>query len=234
MAWPVQYVLLADLGEFLSAVIPLLIAGGAVAIRFLMERAKAQGPPKGPPLPPVKPQRGGADRVRDEIEDFLRRVKQEKEGNRPVQASPIEARPMQAPPKKKKQRTSKPPTPPPRRAEEVPVEAVVVSTRREGVAEHVSRHLSDAEFRRRANQPGSVDQADEAMAEHVASTLDHRLGSLEGRAGTSSFAPSVRDRSGGQLGSQAPLDVVALLSSNDGLRAAMLLQEILPRPEHRW
>jgi hypothetical protein len=226
-----DWVLWSDLGELLSGIIPLIIAGGAVAIRFLLERAKAQNRVRKPP-PPPEPQRGTVDKVRDEIAEFLRQSQQQKERGRPASSRPTEAQ-AGAPTPKRKKRANKPAISSQRRVEEVVIEAEVVNPRREGVAEHVSRRMSDADFLRRSNQPSSVDQADEEMAEHVASSLDHRLGSLEGRLGTSSVAPSMGER-WHELGSQSTLNAAALLSSDEGLRAAMLLQEILPRPEHRW
>jgi hypothetical protein len=160
----------------------------------------------------------------DDIEEFLRRAaarRQQRQGQPPQ-------RPMYAPP------------PPPDIEIIEPVEADIVEAvaADESVAEHVSHYLAADEFQQRASHLGEeVGQADEHLKSHLTEVFEHRVGDL----GSTSMAvemaavdtigediPTVtRDRSGAT-------DIVKMFRSPASMRQAILLSEIMHRPEGRW
>jgi hypothetical protein len=119
--------------------------------------------------------------------------------------------------------------------EVVPVQPVSIepSIGRESVAEHVQRHI---EKPRRQSQ---IEQADERMASHLHEAFDHRLGRLGKRSkltGTT-IAGALASRDTPQTAA-LPLDISAriaqMMQTPEYLSAAIVLNEILKRPEDRW
>jgi len=100
--------------------------------------------------------------------------------------------------------------------------------RSEGVAEHVARHLGGSqELAEHAEHLGEVvGQTDERLAARLHQKFDHQIGSLQRAEPTAADAqpeePSVTD------------DIMQLLSTPDGMRQAILANEILRRPIDRW
>lgn len=90
------------------------------------------------------------------------------------------------------------------------------------VAEAVGPRSTSRLVDRAAPLSESVDQADERMDEHLQEVFDHRLGQL----GRDSQEPA-----------QQPERKVArlkLFRSRDAIRNAIILNEIINRPEQRW
>ncbi len=110
--------------------------------------------------------------------------------------------------------------------------------RGEGVAEHVQRHIQASDVGDHAAQLGSaLGQADERLESRLHATFDHRLGTLakepvgtQVAEGTDNAAWRPTAVSGGAIAPQ----VVAILRSHKGLAAALVVHEILRRPEERW
>ena len=154
----------------------------------------------------------------DDLEAFLKRAAARRAQQRKSSARPPQPRPATAPPV----RTS----PPPVRAESIPPRM-----RTPPPAD------VDRQFARRSHQMEveteqlgrDVEQEDIRLEAHMHDTFDHRVGELDEDAG---FA--------GDLGSTTPkrddvsLDLIALLRNPASIRNAVLLSEILQRPEHRW
>jgi hypothetical protein len=106
-----------------------------------------------------------------------------------------------------------------------------------------SRHLDTTEFDQRTSKMGlSIDQSDDVMESHLRDVFEHELGQFGGR--TSETAESVLDdddeaRSGEQQAETRGRrfgtgEFLQRLRNPDDLKRAIVLSEILARPEHRW
>lgn len=120
--------------------------------------------------------------------------------------------------------------------EPLPVEPLIV---RESVAEHVQRHIQQSGIDK-SRRPSQVEQADERMASHLHQAFDHRLGQLGKRsklAGTT-VAGKRASKADAQPPSAPPSDIAARIAqwmqTPQDLSAAIVLNEILKRPEDRW
>lgn len=175
------------------------------------QRPAAQGP---------APQRRGGN-VEDEIGEFLRRAAQRRGGQQA---------PAQVPATRQ--------TGPPAMAQAVgpgrgPVTEVPSG---EDVLVHVREHLDTGDFDRRAAELGDeVAQADEQIDERLHETFDHDVGRLAGRPGEprSDTAGEPEDRMA-ELPSAAAVGLAAMFSNAQNIRQAIVISEILTRPEHRW
>jgi hypothetical protein len=180
----------------------------------------------------------------NDIEDFLRRAAQQrKEAARPKELSPRSlagysrppARPdPRTPPAKPVQRATQPP-PTPRRLVDQPADielAVVVPDQLSGnLAEHVARRLSTDEFASRASRMSDeMTRADIEREQHLKKMFGHQVGKLvtdEAPTSTETVATGLSPAAGltpGGLGS---------LLRGDGLRYAVILNEIFGRQEDR-
>jgi hypothetical protein len=165
---------------------------------------------------------------RDEVEEFLRRA-----AARRAQAA-AKGRPA-AP---QSQQPFAPP-PPPRRPppELIPIEAEVVDAEladTNRVSSLVDRDLAGtqeiAEHTRRLG--AEVDLADDKLEAHLQQVFDHRVGQLKTRAGDS-VPQTLAGPSAGAPGLSSS-DLARLLMSPQQIRNAIVLGEILRRPEERW
>jgi hypothetical protein len=172
--------------------------------------------------------------MRDEVEEFLKRVAQMR-AQAEAQAKGRQQRPPAQPP------APSPPQPArlvparqetrPRRPVE-PVEAEVVDAeladKDDGVARHVSQYLTGdqqiAEHTRRLGE--EVDAADDKMAAHLHKVFDHQLGRLKTTASETAAAPPERPAPEVNTG-----ELIARLRSPQSVRDAIVLAEILHRPE---
>ena len=186
------------------------------AIGQLVAKLRQIPPPDKRPLPP----RPAPPDVADEIEKFLRRTVQ----RRPAQ----DTRPVRA----------QEPSPPV--AE--PVRAEVVGEQRVGgqVTEHVKEYLDEQDFTRRGDQLGKeVAQVDQKIGQHLQQVFDHRVSKLETVPGEAA-APPVAYEPPDLVGTAADIPdtfatgLLGLITSPDSLRQAIILSEILHRPEERW
>ncbi|HIN95550.1 MAG TPA: hypothetical protein EYN03_07875 [Planctomycetes bacterium] len=138
------------------------------------------------------------------IEDFLRRAIQQKLGKRLEEVEILPAGEVQQPPAAK-----------------------VHELAQQGVAQHVTDHLNTTEYADRASHLGEeVGEADERLEEHLHTTFDPMLGTLEHE----DLDPSSEEKS-----SESALQgLQQLLRSKSALRNAIILREIIDRPDHRW
>ncbi len=117
---------------------------------------------------------------------------------------------------------------------ERPVEAEVVAEepRGERVVEHVEKHLDSQEFSHRAGRLGDgVLQADEKLKQHLRQTFDHKLGQFE----TAAVEPSsATEAAAVEITPTLAAGWAAMLSDTDSVRRAIILSEIIHRPEERW
>ncbi len=196
-------------------------------------------PPMGrPPAPPQKPVIVEAQRQQrpeapfdpaKELEEFLRRVQERRGAAAPRDVEVV--RPQQPKPQRRAVRTA---------ADElVTAEAVEERRAESSVAEHVAKHLDSRKFTARAQQLSHVDQADEQMDAHLAQVFEHKLGRLEPQSTSrpAAVAPTARAeqvRADIAATPTAAAGLAALLANTESIRQAILLNEILTRPEHRW
>ena len=153
--------------------------------------------------------------LEDEISEFLRRAAERQRPARP------ESRPASSP-----RPAARPPSP---RAPAQPVEAAIATARPTGadVDAHVRRYLDADEFTRRSAEMGDrVAQADSQTDERLHEVFDHRLGQLQERL-PQEAAEVPRT-------AVQPIQLLALLSRPETVRNAVVLSEILQRPQHRW
>lgn len=191
------------------------------AIGKLLEKLRQIPPPAGRPIPP----RPADVDVADEIEDFMRRAAERhaRKGTRPVVVE-----------------TAAPPAPKPAAAAPVKAEVVVEQPVGGQVTEHVSKYLDSQQFANRESQLGQeVAQADKQINEHLQQVFDHRVSKLEAVPGEAAKAPAAYEPPD-LVGAAADIPdsfatrLLDLMVNPDSLRQAIILNEILHRPEERW
>jgi len=203
------------------------------------------------------PAAAGGDPLRDQVEEFLRRAgRQQKpdqvQGQGP-QAPPPRRRPPAGArdkievlvPEEPAARQRKPlaeplrsqgkrgvgaPRPGPAKEERIPLRPV--SPKHESVAEHVADHVaastrSLAEHSAKLGQ--SVVTADEQFDVQLHTKFDHELGSLSQR-----HAKRVSEQQAATEPQTPAQQIAAMLSNPEGVRQAIVLNEILRRPSDRW
>jgi hypothetical protein len=110
----------------------------------------------------------------------------------------------------------------------------------EEIRKQVAEHLDTRQFDRSAAELGdAVFQADTLLGRHLHDVFDHDLSRLAGAPGESAQAPRVDEAAEPQdrvheLPPTAAAGLAALLSNASTVRQAIVINEILQRPEHRW
>jgi len=225
---------LADWIEAVVTIVFLVVAGISAFAQFLAKQRELQRPPRphNPARPPGgQPAPGGqlpAGGLQDEIGEFLRRAAQQRGQARPA------ARPVAPPPAPR-------PSPPVQRRLAEPASAP--AARRpvgEGVAEKVAEDLDTSAFRTRASQLGQeTRQAAARVQERVHEAFDHELGQLAEEQQRRARKQKARKASAAAVTAESlpptsAAGFAALLANADNVRQAIVLNEILQRPEHRW
>ena len=225
-----ESVLIAD-GEgvlfFLIVILFTVIGGLTQLFKKLQEGQQDPRRPRPGPRPAHRPggvRPGGAranvppgrDPVRDEVQQFLREAADRRGGPRPQQA----------------RRVGPPPAERPIVLEEVPEP--------DSVAEHVRQQVPGQRFGDLSSDVGEhLARTGEVVEEHVHKVFDHRVGRLEGTPGESAYAAQAEEAESPEdridaLPQTAAAGLAAMLAEPTSLRRAILLSEILQRPEHRW
>jgi hypothetical protein len=181
--------------------------------------ARNRLPRPGGPQPPNP--RPAEKSMQNEIDEFLRRV-----------ADPRAGRPTPANTVAKVARKPTAPLPKPK-----PITAEVVDSgppRGSGVTDHVRKFLDSTDFQRRSGElGGEVAQADEKFEQRLQGTFEHRLGQLG--AVTPQPSPEMLSAaSTGVTGTGIPSAIASLFTTPDSIRQAVVINEILQRPLHRW
>ncbi len=233
-------VLIAANADLIEIVVILIITALAGLGQFLAKFREKQPPAAAGAKPKPNPaQRPVPADVADEIENFLRRAQERRAGaKRPREVAPQADRPTRQP-----QRQPVPAEAVPAEAvpnEAVPNEVAELKPLDERVEDHVQRYLNEDEFTRRGTSMGKevVDDVTRDIDQHLQQVFDHQLGDLgagsaaaqagSGPTASSQFAaPVAADSSGG-------IEWADLFANPDSMRQAIVLNEILTRPEHRW
>jgi len=199
----------------------------------------------------------------DEVEAFLRDARKameektdprQQQANRPQQQQP--PRPPAVAPagqrkgqaKQKPQRGGKtPPPPPPRQGGRVPLaDQLKLKSRLErstegaprsgSIEEHVKQHFAGGLFDERAGRLSHLQQSAESeLAGHVHDAFDDQSGRQKAQTGTridAEGAAMTTDDSA--TGPNSVVQIVAMLRDPQSMRNAIILQEILSPPTHRW
>jgi len=228
--------------DWIQLIIFLLFVGGS-AITQLIKSAneasqkKKQAAAKRAVVAPAKKKTP----IDAELEVFLKKKPKQsvRSTEAPARASakPVRAevvRPRSVPP----QQSPKPPRPP---APQRPAAEYETGGVRPGesVGKHVQRHLLEGGVAQRDPHLGDqVGLADERIESHLQHVFEHRLGNL---ADGSVSAPSIAQGTDasvwnvpGESGITLAAQVRAALSSPQQIGVAVVLSEILRRPEDRW
>jgi hypothetical protein len=181
----------------------------------------AERPPSPPPKP-IEQVPGKPTTLNAEIEQFLKRAAGQR-GER--------ARREPAPPPKTVQR------PPAKAAGRKPLGPATTERRDfDSVTSSVEKHMADRGFTQRAEHlADAIVRADQQMEEHLQKAFSRRVGTL-GDPARQSLTP-VTDA---EPSPEAPrtsataATLSAMLANPQSLKNAIILNEILTRPEHRW
>lgn len=178
--------------------------------------------PRPRPRPPVRPAQAGPGQqgpVARELEEFLRRAGRQPQA-RPPQPPGFPPQPGPG---------ARPPAARPVVAQPVAAEPIDDLEVVESVADHVGHSVGglNAQLEQRANQPAGMASYDRQMGQFDSSPAPAaRAASLAEPAPPAEFVDS--------LGPTAAAGLAVILSTPTSLRQAILLSEIIQRPEHRW
>jgi hypothetical protein len=222
--------------DVIETLVILVIAGIAGIARVLAAMQQKQPPAGGPRV--QQPPRPIPKDAADEIDDFLRRAAQQRTSQPTPQrtAQPAGQRTAQAPQPAR--------LPAARAAASKPVVAEVVAAAPVGgqVTEHVQKFLDTEEFTRRGDQLGEevVAQVDREIDQHLHQVFDHSLSQIAATPGETAAPPEavgvmeLPESSATEIPSTFATDLAALLTDSNSIRHAIVLNEIIHRPEERW
>jgi len=227
MTLPSTFLVVAGIAE-LKILIAVVVTVLILLANALSRMRDWQARPKRGNLGRVNPagrNPGGREPLAEEISDFLRRAVQ----RRAKSAKAPGAQPSHPP-------GGRPIRPQQSGRADQPAEAVVLYVEPDGgVAEHVRQRMK-SDFGQMPHLQTEVAQADEKLESHLHQVFNHEVSGL-------SRVPGETAQSAAGIGTGAPdsqaapalaASLAAMLADPTMLRQAVLLHEILGRPEHRW
>jgi hypothetical protein len=157
--------------------------------------------PDAPPQPP----RTLEEKLRNEVEEFLRQV----QGDQPKPARPGQpvaaARPVVV------------------KVAPEPADSSELELVQESVQQHVARHISTADISQHTATLGAVvGQADDRLQSHLQEKFQHQIGAL---------APKQKTVEPRRRQNTAAAEIAQLLRTPSGVRQVVIASEILRRPE---
>jgi len=235
---------LAALADVVQVVLPIIFMVFYILSQILggREQAKRKAPPRPqrpkPPqaLDPARPAPrqppNQADALRREVEQFLRRA----QGKPDPQEEPTHPKPEpQAPRQPPRRLVASAPDRPALSQTPLPSQISKKASRtsfsapnlrREGVGEHVAKHVSSRKLAEHAEHLGEqMALTDERLESRLHEKFDHQLGNLQRQA---TAEPKKKE------GPNITAQIVELLSQPDGMRQMIVANEILRRPDERW
>lgn len=222
--------LIADASDVIGVVVFLVILIISAISQAIGKAKEAQQQQR--PRPPVRPAPNPQDPVVRELDEFLRRAaaggKAQPKPARPrQQAAPVRPQPQAA-------RPVAPRAPAAPKAPPVLVAQPVLAQAAEELEEirlepAVTDRLSQAADQRLSSQKeqslgAGVAQAQRQMSQKLSEDFSHKVGRLAG----------AKQDAATELPATAAAGLAAMLASPVDVRQAILLSEILQRPEHRW
>ena len=176
-----------------------------------------------------------------ELDDFLKRSSSNRREPAKKQAQPA-ARPQSQPDLKSRAPRRKSDDRDKRRRAPAPVAPVPLVNLRESSltkdpvtppAPQVRKSIDTREFAERATHLGNL-TADHSLDDHLKQVFSHEVGTLAAAAGDNLAAQNrAAAAAAAATGTRQTLPIAALLSGGN-LRNAIILNEILQRPEERW
>ncbi|MBN2294226.1 MAG: hypothetical protein JXM70_17495 [Pirellulales bacterium] len=250
--------LLADMETLIGIAVFVIVTLASVFSNYLTKQREQQaGRRPRREAGPVGEIRAGGQQgekpvaLEDEIGEFLRRaargdVQRPAQQPRPAQQTrpqrltrPAQAglppRPAQARPKPRQPQRPRVQV---QRRVQPPVAAEIIEPARppvgKGLSEQVARDINTAEIARRTSQLGKeTRQATAKLDQEIHETFDHKVGNLQSRA--MEGQPDVTETASGlALPATSAAGLSVLLSNTESLKQAIILNEILQRPSHRW
>ncbi|QDU91398.1 hypothetical protein Pla175_48200 [Pirellulimonas nuda] len=230
---------LAD-ADWLRALAPLLLIIFWV-VRQVFEAAKGEKPQpqpgaKKPPVRPTPPAAAAAGRpqndLRSEVDDFLRRTGRAPE-NRGPEKRPAAAQPARPPRRPRLELLVEDTPEPPRRKrlsedQQQPASAPTPTAFEHKVDPQRAvgdrlKHLAESQLAENAAHMGDdIAQSDERLEARLHQTFDHRLGKLQSREQAPAAAVA---------GPTPAEQLFSMLSTPSGMQQAVLLNEVLRRPD---
>jgi hypothetical protein len=218
------------------------------------QAAPQQLQPQEQPQPARAPQQAGqqADPLRNQVEEFLRRAGRapgDREGAAPrrvrpavrnevevlidEQAVPLERQPLSEPFRPVDQPTAPATRQPAATQRKARTPRQPAAARRESVAEHVAEGVT-AHSRAFGEQTSRLGQRiiedDRQFDAQLKAKFDHTVGTLTG----SDVAAAERAAAAAADELRAAVQIAGMLASPDGMRQAIVINEILRRPSERW
>jgi hypothetical protein len=256
-------VLLADIGDVIGGVVALLVPLLWV-LKQVFEGVKKVEPPRGGAAAAPTPAQAGevaqpagqqADPLRSQVEEFLRRAGRGPQGGQQAQqqrpARPAPTREIEilldedlstAPQRRQLSEPLRPieanVTQPPRGPQQAaaprkPRPQRRPPTRRESVGEHVSDSVAD-HARAMGEQTSRLGQRiiedDHQFDVQLKAKFDHTVGTLTGSAVTAAENAAAAVRATETPAAQ----IASLLANPEGVRQAIIINEIMRRPSDRW
>lgn len=232
---------MGDLAIGLVVLVFMAILGLGQLLAKLREAQKAEQRRRGGRVAHPGGMRAGVpparDPVRAEIDQFLRGAARRGAARRPQQAPVVG--PPQPPGKPWRPATNKPPW---LQAEPVHAEPVELELLPEdaSVADHVRQQTARQAFPTLSSDFGTgLSQTDKAIQDHLHGAFDHRVGTLGETPGEAAQASQAEEAEAPEdritpFPAVAAAGLAALFADAQTVRQAILINEILQRPEHRW
>jgi hypothetical protein len=229
--------LIAARGDWVSYVFPIVFFL-IYAISRLMTATKAKVPhvrnpprkaPEGerplrPPqaAPPANPPASSQSPLNAEIEQFLKRANKKHQERSRRESSPA----------------GRTPKVPPKPSVERPIDVQPIERREfSSVSASVDKHLSNRTITQLAEHLGDdIGRADQEMEQHLQKAFSHRVGTLSDvQKPASATGPVTDTETAVVFGATSAANAIAgMLSDPKNLRNAVILNEILRRPDERW
>jgi hypothetical protein len=212
--------LAADFSDIATIVIIIVVG----VIRFLYSILKKPDVPQGAPPPPNVPQT--PDALQQEIEKFIRQAQGREPRPAPIEKPLVVERPPEPirqrvpieerqPPKPREQNRPKPKKQP-RPETRVPELPQTSLSKRHVIDDEVRQTLGEGRPQRRGEQPTTA-----SIEQHLKSVFSHKVGSLDNE---------VDDRSMTSMATTSNKKRTAMKISKEQMRQAIILNEILTRP----
>lgn len=238
-------------------------SGKFQAPQLPQKRVPPMNPPAAPPraqqgVPP------GQQPLQAEIEEFLRQAQALREGrpvpprNQPARAAAGQEGASAGASRRPRQSQRRPQDgtgrrEPPRTAPPEPA-APVAEPPRESVAQYVAEHIDSSKFAQRASSLSNIQKETDEFQQHMSRVFDRGIGKLDkgplgmfeaagqnAAAASAAAATSATTAAGGAESATAPIatfkvasNIALFLAGRKNIRDAIILTEILQRPEHRW
>lgn len=251
----IDFVVLVEVAIFLVAALAWLINTFAKKVPPPPQRRR-------PPIDDLAPagEQQAKDPLQAEIDEFLRKAQAQREGQpeEPAQQRPQPIGDSSRRPRSKRRsgstiRRESPQRPPPLpQATPVVVEVAPADRPRESLAEQMAHRTETGVFDQRTRPLSQMQQAsDNEFQQHMNKVFDHQVGSLKptalgmfeaaGAAAASAATDAANVVAAGAQTSTAPVtihkgasDIALFLAGKKNIRDAIILSEILQRPEGRW